>query len=135
METAGSNTDRHHQDTKKQAPVRGLLVSPLCELLRVTGYVIAALHRLLSATERLRIPPRKSGDYMPDLYESRGRKNARENAALEILSVDELRKLIEQVEAAIVRYDRADLKITTPDALTPATVLPVPFPSRCRDAE
>jgi uncharacterized small protein (DUF1192 family) len=48
---------------------------------------------------------------MPDLYESRERKKARENAALEILSVDELRKLIEQVEAAIVRYDRADLKI------------------------
>ncbi|WNV10079.1 hypothetical protein [Tardiphaga sp. 709] len=61
---------------------------------------------------------------MPDLYESKERKNARQNAALQILSVDELRKLIEQVEAAIVRYDRADLKIITPDALTPAAVLP-----------
>jgi hypothetical protein len=54
---------------------------------------------------------------MPDLYESKEQKDARENAALQILSVDELRKLIEQVEAAIVRYDRADLKIFTPDAL------------------
>ncbi|MGM4886326.1 hypothetical protein [Tardiphaga sp. 11_C7_N12_6] len=65
---------------------------------------------------------------MPDLYETKEQKNARQNAALQILSVDELRKLIEQVEAAIVRYDRADLKIFTPDTLTPATVLPVSFP-------
>jgi hypothetical protein len=64
---------------------------------------------------------------MPDLYESRERKKARENAALEILSVDELRKLIEQVEAAIVRYDRADLKIITLDAPSPAAVLSTPF--------